>query len=390
MDQSKKRSSVENWRLVLILLVIAEIVVLANFSYQIYMKEEDFPLYQLGIFLVISIWIYIAFLKQRTVDASQFALNEKFKTHAVIESIPLGVFVLDNENEFLFANSIAYSLVGSDLMLQDEPVLSAFFQYDILSNIYENRWGGYTTKGMSGAIDIIVTINPIKDQKGGIIGKLLIIKGCEKPVEKSDTSGNLILSTYLKGLEDKLISLDKEIAIHTMVELLLIKNIVAREKVLSNNLNVEKGGTLHEVLINAITEVKKAYASRKIPMKLEVKNKLKVNAPEAFALVLKEILTNALIFSGEFGKVNVSLKVEENIFEIVIKDSGIGMNPQIIEKAFDDKFVGNNSSDYEQYREGKGLFLAKTILEELGITVRLESKEGAGTSVILNGQVSSE
>ena len=68
--------------------------------------------------------------------------------------------------------------------------------------------------------------------------------------------------------------------------------------------------------------------------------------------------------------------------ELVIEDTGIGIQEEDVPRVFEKGFTGFNGRR-DKKSTGIGLYLCKTILDRLGHSIRIESKVGEGTKVFL-------
>lgn len=107
-----------------------------------------------------------------------------------------------------------------------------------------------------------------------------------------------------------------------------------------------------------------------------------------FIQILLNVMSNAVKFTEEGGKVEVVVSTLEEggevaYFIIRVIDSGIGMNPEDIDKAF--QSFGQVDSGLNRKYEGTGLGLPLTqkLLELHHGKVDIESEIGKGTTVIL-------
>lgn len=92
--------------------------------------------------------------------------------------------------------------------------------------------------------------------------------------------------------------------------------------------------------------------------------------------VLRNIIDNSINYTPS-GSVTVSLKKENNKFVFAVKDTGIGITEEDKKKLFTEGGHGKDSQRVNVHSTGYGLFIAKSITEEHGGTIRAES-EGAG------------
>ncbi|EOS38460.1 hypothetical protein C808_02663 [Lachnospiraceae bacterium M18-1] len=101
--------------------------------------------------------------------------------------------------------------------------------------------------------------------------------------------------------------------------------------------------------------------------------------------VLLNLLSNAIKFTPEDGRINIYLTQEESPVgkEYVrchfrVKDTGIGMSPEFMEKVFD-----SFTRDEEQVRKiegtGLGMAITKCIVEAMKGTIEVQSEQNKGT-----------
>ncbi len=107
-----------------------------------------------------------------------------------------------------------------------------------------------------------------------------------------------------------------------------------------------------------------------------------------FIQILLNIMSNAIKFTGEGGKVHIGVRTREEAgevshFIISIRDSGIGMARADIDKAF--QSFGQIDSGLNRKYEGTGLGLplTKKLMDLHYGTIDIESDQGKGTLVTL-------
>jgi len=102
---------------------------------------------------------------------------------------------------------------------------------------------------------------------------------------------------------------------------------------------------------------------------------------EKMRAVLQNLIENAVKYTFNKGKIEISFKAEGNFVELSIKDSGIGIPPEDKEKIFKRFFRAQNAMKVETDGSGLGLYIAKGIVEKHGGKIWLESKLGQGTTL---------
>jgi PAS domain S-box-containing protein len=96
--------------------------------------------------------------------------------------------------------------------------------------------------------------------------------------------------------------------------------------------------------------------------------------------VLENLLSNAIKFSTEESSIQVQAQIQGDRLLIRVKDQGVGMNPDQVEKVFD-KFYRADGSNAAVSGLGLGMSIVKNIIESHGGEIWVESEPGQGTQV---------
>jgi signal transduction histidine kinase len=111
---------------------------------------------------------------------------------------------------------------------------------------------------------------------------------------------------------------------------------------------------------------------------------------EATCRVIRGLVDNAIKYTPEGGRVNVSARIDGEMVAIAIEDNGAGIPPDDLPHIFE-KFYRAPSAAVEEEHDlraspgtaapgvGLGLYLAKHIIEQLGGRITVESELGTGT-----------
>jgi signal transduction histidine kinase len=76
--------------------------------------------------------------------------------------------------------------------------------------------------------------------------------------------------------------------------------------------------------------------------------------------VVKRVISNAIKFSRDGGKVIISIKTCDDVIELTVKDFGVGIPAEEMPRIYD-KFYQVKREKYEQQGSGLGLFIAKKL-----------------------------
>lgn len=100
------------------------------------------------------------------------------------------------------------------------------------------------------------------------------------------------------------------------------------------------------------------------------------------SVILRNIISNAVKFSYQSGELIVEIRERDNSHEVVIKDSGLGMDKEKLDNLF--KFDRNHSTGTNgESGTGIGLMLSKEFIDKLGYTISVYSTPGKGSTFVL-------
>lgn len=106
--------------------------------------------------------------------------------------------------------------------------------------------------------------------------------------------------------------------------------------------------------------------------------------PIAINRVVANLVENAIKFSGNSGTVNISLQKEADKIIFSVKDTGVGIAPEMHRRIFEPYFQLNNPKSSSQGM-GLGLPIVKKVLKELNgeIIVESDPRTERGTKIIV-------
>lgn len=103
--------------------------------------------------------------------------------------------------------------------------------------------------------------------------------------------------------------------------------------------------------------------------------------------ILKNILSNAIKFSQNFGKIFINLTFIEGFVVLKIKDEGVGMPIEILSNLFEFYIKTNRVGLRGEKGTGFGLPLTKSFIEEYGGSINVTSVVNNGSEFVLKFQI---
>ncbi len=162
----------------------------------------------------------------------------------------------------------------------------------------------------------------------------------------------------------------------------LVNNIIDLSKMDSGfyNLNLKNENIIGivENIVQSVTDYVKDKGLS-IVFYSDLKEKVINCDPEKIERIMLNLISNAIKFSNNGGKIFVNICSRGDVVEIAVRDTGIGIDKSNLESIFDrfqqvDKTLSRNAEG-----SGIGLSLVKSIVELHGGKVSVESEVGKGS-----------
>ena len=101
---------------------------------------------------------------------------------------------------------------------------------------------------------------------------------------------------------------------------------------------------------------------------------------EKLRIIFQNLLENAIKYSNLHGKIFITLKEEDGMATISVKDIGIGISEEGRKRIFEKFYRDSEAEKKEAIGSGIGLFTSKQIVEKHNGKIWFESKEKEGTT----------
>jgi signal transduction histidine kinase/ligand-binding sensor domain-containing protein len=137
---------------------------------------------------------------------------------------------------------------------------------------------------------------------------------------------------------------------------------------------------LSELLNEELSILNDMAARKNIELKSSIADNLTIMADKnMIKTVLRNLISNAIKFTHNNGKVEVQAILDNNQVEVAVSDSGIGMTKETMAKLFRiDANLSTRGTENEK-GTGLGLFLCKEFIQKHGGKIWVESEPGKGS-----------
>lgn len=333
-------------------------------------------------------------------------MQSEEKMHFLFEQLDIGMFILNDDLEIVMTNKAAEKLFGSTRQgptykewLQQAKMIRFIEkaqreQRDIQGDIVIKRGGEHH---INVAIRLLTSGN--KQEYVGILYDVTAIRQMELVHEdfisnishelKTPTTSIIgFAETLLAGAKDEPEVLDDFLGIiekEGQRLLALIENIMM---LLKTEQDIHLLDTLNISPTQVIEEEIERYRYRSNKKNIDVvfdsSVTKKIDFPgNAFQLIVKNLLENAIAYTDTDGKILMYLKEQEDELVFTIEDTGVGIALEDQERIFERFYRVSASRQRYTGGSGLGLSIVQHYTEILNGTVKLVSDLGEGTTVIV-------
>jgi len=111
--------------------------------------------------------------------------------------------------------------------------------------------------------------------------------------------------------------------------------------------------------------------------------------PQRLEQILTNLVTNAIKFSGDYGKIQIKMRREEDRLVVSVKDNGPGISREEQERIFQPYY--RVEADRQRFPGlGLGLALSKQLVDKHGGSLRVESTPGKGSTFFFSLSIGEE
>lgn len=136
---------------------------------------------------------------------------------------------------------------------------------------------------------------------------------------------------------------------------------------------------LGEQLRESLLSFEDSWERKHLEIDAEAIDDIRITAdPELLSLVWNNLISNAVKFTPEGGRITVSLTGEDGRAEVRVTDTGCGMGPEVGRHIFEKFYQGDSS--HAARGNGLGLALVRRVVDIVGGEIAVESTPGEGST----------
>lgn len=210
----------------------------------------------------------------------------------------------------------------------------------------------------------------IKTPVSSIEGFAKFLKDKNLTQEEREEYANIIIeeAKRLENLTGKILKLSK----------------LNNQEIITNKQEIE----VAEQIRKAISLLEPKWSKKDIKINVSLEEKIFLGDEDLIFQVWVNIIDNAIKFSNEGGSIDIKVYEKDGNINVEIKDRGIGMKEEELEKVYDRFYQIDRSHSKEG--SGLGLAIVKRIVELSEGKIEIKSKENKGTTVIVKLPVTRE
>ena len=199
----------------------------------------------------------------------------------------------------------------------------------------------------------------------------------------------------MKNMDDQVRVEDclKKIDVSSKQLMILINEVLDMSKLESEELVLEyKPFDLLELLDTNSVLISAQAEAKEIQVNFHKEEKIKyrylIGAPIHLKKIIMNVCSNAVMYNKEGGKVDLYLKekrLNKDTVEVrfICTDTGIGMSEEFLQKVFNPFMQEKQDARTTYGGTGLGLSIVKKVVEHMGGTIEILSKQNIGTTVTI-------
>lgn len=140
--------------------------------------------------------------------------------------------------------------------------------------------------------------------------------------------------------------------------------------------------SLKKIVSSVVKKNKEDFIAHHVKVELEDLDVPVMTDAKWLEFMINQIISNSLKYRRDPAVIQIIGVQKANTVSLVIKDNGIGIPPQDIDRVFEKSFTGQNGRE-KSTSTGMGLYIVKNMCRSLGHQIQIESEYGNSTTVTI-------
>ena len=344
----------------------------------------------------------VADLRKSLMEAN----SQKRQTDTILKHMTDGVIAFDMKGNVTYINPAAKQML--ELRDTDDNFAKVFSKYEDVNMekiIYLENWTSSEMKIENNQGSMNLFFVPFKDEINRPTGVMVVIQDITEHVKLDDMRKEFVADvshelktplTSIKGFSETLLEgdCDKETEKHFLT--IINDNADRKEKLVQDLLTLSRYDSKKNK--NSIVEFDLGELAKKCTEKFEIEVRKRNQSLECFVTadvppvqadkdgierVIINIISNSVKYTPNGGKINVYVGYVHNDAYVKIKDTGIGIPKDDLDKVFERFYRVDKARSRKLGGTGLGLSIAKEIIEQNNGNINVSSKVGQGTEVVI-------
>ncbi|TEB15607.1 Sensor histidine kinase GraS [Pelotomaculum sp. FP] len=149
------------------------------------------------------------------------------------------------------------------------------------------------------------------------------------------------------------------------------------EDIISENVDLE------QVVKEAIGDNAEFFIAKSINIQSNIRPYHFISDKKWIHYIVSQILNNSTKYTEKNGEMTISGQEDEWGYHLLLKDNGIGIPKEELDRVFDKGFTGSNGRNSTK-STGMGMYYAKKMADTLGISLKVQSEQGIYTEFVLS------
>ena len=338
--------------------------------------------------------------------------NEKSKLETILKYMADGLIAVDLSGHIIHANSAAMNMLNitADDMENKHynDIIRGYNENLIFDNLRENcKDGGVADIFSYGGSTFAVRYDRFKDENAQDVGIIMILQDITERQKLENMQMDFVANvshelktplTTIKSYTETLLTGqvdDQETAtqfmgiIDTETDRMnrLVKDLLqlSRLDYKQEKWN-KKESNLIALLKSVVTKVEMTAKKKNQHLNCIFDDSLKILTvidKDGIEQVLMNVLSNAIKYTQEGGRIDIDAIQLGSNAQLIIADNGIGIPEKELSRVFERFFRVDKARSRAMGGTGLGLAISKQIIEEHNGSIEIESKEGKGTKVTI-------